>query len=223
MLSRYSRPMTTHEQKLLGFRIKREARVKSRIVSFLRILLLGITAAVPTGLVVAYFKTTQLGWFTCGLMIFTSGVMMALFYGDVRECNVKIAALRATADANVMDVVRCQATEMVEFEEYDDEGPTYVFQVEADRIWVVSGQDFYPTRKFPSTDFEIITSRGPTPFPAILRLAGHGTRLSAIRVVSVQTQRDLRIPEHGELITGRLADLEGLLERPAEQGARIAR
>ena len=204
--------MTHRERQILSLKIRREERVKGRILAFQRFLLLCMIAAAPIGLVVAHFKTAQLGWFTCGLMIFAGGLFILFFWADVRECNVKIAGLHATAEANEMDVVRCQANDMVEFEEIDDEGATYAFQVEANQLWIVTGQEFYSKRNFPSTDFEIATSRGRTPFPAILRIASHGKKLSPARIISVETIRKLRIPTHSELLTGRLEDLEQLLE-----------
>ena len=57
-------------------------------------------------------------------------------------------------------VMRIQSDAMVEFDEEEDEGACYAFQLDNRQIVFVSGQDFYPSARFPNTDFSLVTVYG---------------------------------------------------------------
>ncbi len=99
---------------------------------------------------------------------------------------------------------------MVVFEEQEDEGARYAFQV-GDRIVFVAGQDFYPSAKFPNSDFslvEITDSRG-TLVEMIIDSAGK--KLQPIRTIAAELQSKFRIPEHLQILQGKLEDIDRLL------------
>jgi hypothetical protein len=123
------------------------------------------------------------------------------------------ARTRSFEDAlhrNQAHVIRIRSDQMVAFEEREDEGACYAFQV-GDRIVFVSGQDFYPSAKFPNSDFslvEIIDSRG-TMVEMIIDTAGK--KLQPIRTIAAELKSKLSIPEHLQILPGKLEDIDRLL------------
>lgn len=100
---------------------------------------------------------------------------------------------------------------MLEFEEIEDEGACYAFQISDEEILFIEGQEFYSSAKFPNTDFEIVRifdSRGNLAEQLIHKL---GIRLKALRQVPAPIKVSLRMPEHLERVRGRLQDLEQIL------------
>jgi len=69
------------------------------------------------------------------------------------------ANLELYADAlrrNQARETRIRSDEMVELEEKEDEGSCYAFQLSEKRIVFVSGQDLYPSARFPNSDFSLV-------------------------------------------------------------------
>lgn len=58
-----------------------------------------------------------------------------------------------------MTSIQVKTTEYYELAEEEDEGVYYLFQIHPDKILSFGGQDFYPTKKFPNSDFEIVEGR----------------------------------------------------------------
>lgn len=52
--------------------------------------------------------------------------------------------------------LRVQSTQMVEFEEEEDEDACYAFQLDGGRILFVAGQSYYRSARFPNTDFSLV-------------------------------------------------------------------
>jgi hypothetical protein len=71
-------------------------------------------------------------------------------FADV--CQIESALRR-----NQACVIRIQSEAMVEFEEEEDEGACYAFQLNEHRVIFVSGQDFYPSARFPNSDFSLVS------------------------------------------------------------------
>jgi hypothetical protein len=124
-------------------------------------------------------------------------------------------------DRNQARVVRIRSAATVEFEETEDEGACYAFQISGDSIVFVCGQEFYASANFPNSDFSLVTildSRGGVVESAI---AKHGRRIHPSRTIAAAVWTNLRMPEHLEIVRGRLEDLEGLLILHPEGDARI--
>lgn len=131
----------------------------------------------------------------------------------LEERSKGLARVRSYEDSlrrNEAHVIRIQSDEMVAFEEQEDEGACYAFQV-GDRIVFVAGQDFYPSIKFPNSDFslvEITDSRG-TLVEMIIDSAGK--KLQPIRTIAAELQSKFRVPEHLQILQGKLEDIDRLL------------
>jgi hypothetical protein len=117
---------------------------------------------------------------------------------------------------NEADVVHIRADEMVEIKEYEDLGACYAFQVEPDKIVFVSGQDFYASRRFPNTDFSLVTIQSQDGEILELLIDKHGDKLKPKCKIPASAW-DLGLPNHLETLQGRLDDLEKLLEARAQR------
>ena len=104
-----------------------------------------------------------------------------------------------------------QATNAVEFEEVADEGACFAFEVAPYELMFVSGQEFYPSAKFPNTGFCLIYVYGESGDLVEFFIEKHGRKLRPARVISAATKAKLRVPANLECIPGTLDDLERIL------------
>lgn len=103
------------------------------------------------------------------------------------------------------------APQCLVFEEIEDEGACYAFQVEPEQVLFVVGQDFYESARFPNSDFSLVHIRAESGDLVEMPFLYRGSKLSPIRTVPARVKATLRIPEHLSVMEGSLADLEARL------------
>ena len=150
------RPLTRTERRLIRSKIhsftargRRASRVALPISGGVVLLLWlwTILASDAPWLVVTLF------WCVVGgaIAIWVRGTCRA--YGPFREMAHNLeSALRR----NAADVYDIHARSFVAFEEIEDEGAYYAFELEGDRLVFVTGQEFYEGARFPSLDFSLV-------------------------------------------------------------------
>ncbi len=111
-----------------------------------------------------------------------------------------------------------EATSFTEFEEVEDEGACYAFEIDWDRTVFVVGQQFYAGPKFPSHDFALVYILSERGDPVDMVIGKRGPRARAARTVPAVTKLELEIPEHLEVIAGRPRQVEDLLKSAATRG-----
>ena len=109
--------------------------------------------------------------------------------------------------------IRIQSDEMVELEEEEDEGACYAFQLSGKRIVFVSGQDFYPSSRFPNSDFSLVYIYGENEVLVETFIEKHGKKQRPKRKISAKLKSKMKVPDHLQVIEGKLDDLEELLAR----------
>jgi hypothetical protein len=107
--------------------------------------------------------------------------------------------------------VRVQASAVAEFEEEEDEGAGYAFEVGTETIVFISGQEFYPSRTSPNTDFSLIGIHGSEGELVEFYIEKRGHRLEASKTISADSEKRLRVPDHMERVDAPLSDLERAL------------
>ncbi len=125
-------------------------------------------------------------------------------FADVRQVE---SALRR----NEARVIRIQSQAMVEFEEVEDEGACYAFQLDKRRIVFVSGQEFYSSARFPNTDFSLVSIYGDDNILVEAFIEKQGNKLQPLRNISSEQKSKMMIPSHLETIEGDLNRIEQLL------------
>jgi hypothetical protein len=108
-------------------------------------------------------------------------------------------------------VTRIQSDAMVEFEEEEDEGACYAFQLKDRQIVFISGQEFYPSARFPNTDFSLVTVHGNEGVLAARFIEKNGTKLKALKQISAWQKSRLRIPDNMEIVEGNVDQIEQVL------------
>lgn len=116
--------------------------------------------------------------------------------------------------ANRAREVRLRSSRCVEFEEEEDEGACYAFDIDdgSSSIFIV-GQEFYEDDDFPNSDFSIVEILGTGGRPIDASLTKRGRRLKPERVIAARVKNRLELPEHLEVVHAPLAQIEAALDR----------
>ena len=117
------------------------------------------------------------------------------------------SALRRS-EADVYDI---RASAHAVFEEIEDEGACYAFELEGGRVVFVAGQEFYEGARFPSLDFSLVYPLDEHGQPVEMFIEKRGGKTAPARRIPAAVKKSLNIPDHLELRAGRIDDLEGLL------------
>jgi hypothetical protein len=132
---------------------------------------------------------------------------------DRQTCLARLRAHEAAISGNEVHVTRVRSDEMVEFEEVDDEGACYAFQVDGPRIVFLNGQEYYPSAKFPNSDFSLVDIYGPDGSVLEEWIEKTGSKLRPVRKIPRKLKWQMEVPAHMQVIEGRIADLENLLSK----------
>ena len=147
------------------------------------------------------------------------GAVLALWVArdakkDALELRSMAQSLQSALRRNAADVYDVQARDFVEFEEIEDEGAAYAFELDDGRVLFIAGQEFYPGAEFPSLDFSLVYFLDESGQTVDMQIEKRGGRASAQRLVPAAIKERLEIPEHLETRPGGIAHLEDHLEAP---------
>ena len=167
-------------------------------------------------ILIGAFSSQKISWLIITAIWVGLGSVIWLwsFLPESRKEQKQLSIYQDAINQNQVVVVRIASELMVALEEEEDEGACYAFQLPGERIIFVSGQDLYPTARFPNSDFSlvhILTGEGHLLERFITK---HGRKLKPLRTLSAKAKSRLRVPGHLETIQGRLEDLEHLLAIP---------
>lgn len=126
----------------------------------------------------------------------------------LREMSRRYESARRRDEVEVFDV---RSSGYAELEEFEDEGACYAFQIDDVRLVFVAGQEFYPQARFPSHDFSLVRILDERSQPVEMVIEKRGPQAAPARVIPAATKLRLEIPEHLEVIEGRLEQIEDLL------------
>ena len=209
MIEDFERDLTEVEQKALRRSISRHTRRQRTALSRSVLAACGVCGV----LWVATLLASDVSKLVITIFWVVTAMILALWawlFGR-REFRERLRSLRAGLEHHRARIVRIRASEMVEFEEIEDEGACYAFQLPEDQIVFVTGQEFYPGARFPNSDFSLVHV-----FDASGRLVEMftdktGSKIEPIRRVPAQMKKTLSIPDHLEIVKGRIDNIELLL------------
>jgi hypothetical protein len=203
------RPLTEAEVRLLKAKISSQARRHHRYRARIAVFALALWTGGSALTLVA--EKTLPSWIIIVVWAVIASLMAAwLVLEDRSRRSSRTRAFEDALSRNQARVTRIRSDQMVAFEEVEDEGACFAFQAE-ERIVFIAGQEFYPSARFPNSDFsllEITDGRGTT---VEVLIQTTGEKLQPIRTITAESQSKLRIPEHLQILTGRLEDIERLL------------
>ena len=163
-------------------------------------------------------RAVIVGFWVALAVLFTLWIGLPGRTGPRRQAMALEAALRY----NRARVFRVQSTRVVEFDEIEDEGACYAFDIsdglpagalaKAGRVIFVQGQEFYADADFPNSDFSLVDVLGPGDVIVDALITKDGARLEPERHIKREVKDRLIIPDHLEMIETDLARLESALK-----------
>ena len=216
MFERFERELLPKEKRLLSQKVSsfRARRRKSWITVF--VICFALCALSSLAILFGKGKGGDIppqlkGWGVLGMFCLWLVIGLWSISSARKHLSKQIARLEEALARNRAAVTRIASEQMVEFEEIEDEGACYAFQVAENKIAFVSGQEYYPSAKFPNSDFEIVDISCADGYPIEGGIEKRGKKLAPIRRIDAKTKETLAVPDDLSVIDGKLEDLEELL------------
>jgi hypothetical protein len=130
---------------------------------------------------------------------------------DARHIQAQVQMLESARSRDEAEVFDISARAFIEFQEVEDEGACYAFDLGDDTIVFVVGQQFYPGARFPSLDFSLVYPLAENGESADELIEKRGARAAPMRVIPRAAKLQLDIPEHLAVVHGSLERLEETL------------
>jgi hypothetical protein len=127
--------------------------------------------------------------------------------------------LESVLRRNTAAVYDIRARSFAAFEEIEDEGACYAFELEGNRLVFITGQEFYEGARFPSLDFSLVyvlDDRGQT---VDMFIDKRGAKTAPVRTIPAASKQALDVPDHLEVRRGTIVNLEASLT-PSSADAR---
>ncbi|HET9196538.1 MAG TPA: hypothetical protein VFO21_26870 [Vicinamibacterales bacterium] len=149
-------------------------------------------------------------WMVVTAFWLVTGGAIAVWVGrDMRQHASQFsgmaAGLRSALTANAAEVHDVRARAFVEFEEEEDEGACYAFEIEGPRLVFVSGQEFYSSARFPSLDFSLVYVLDEAGRTVDMLIDKRGARAKPAFTIPAVEHRER--PEHLEVRAGTIETL----------------
>ena len=210
------RPLTEKERRLLSSALAWRKRRQQTLPR--RMLLIGLAIFASFSAITVIATVADKGgpaWYYCLLISFAITLLISLWsYFDLRpKFQREVDVYRRALLRNEARVTRIQSSSIVEFEEQEDEGACYAFQLDGDQVVFVSGQDFYPSARFPNSDFSVIKIYADDGKLVEHLIEKNGVKLKPLRKISFQRKSRIRIPENFETINADLEHIEEVLSQ----------
>ena len=128
---------------------------------------------------------------------------------DRQSFDAMVAALGSALRRNLAEVCDIRSTRFAEFEEVEDEGACYAFELEdGNGIVFLSGQQYYEEARFPSLDFSLVFPLDEAGRTADMLIEKRGPKAVPERVIPASVKDRLAIPEDLQILPRPLDDIE---------------
>ena len=210
------RPLTATERRLLQAKARSLSKRGRRTAT----IYVPIGAAVIFALWLATIAVSDAPWTIITLFWIVVGGVIGLWVRrdmrkDAGHLEGMAERLRSALKRNEADAYDVRARSFAEFEEIEDEGACYAFELEDGRLVFISGQEFYAGAKFPSLDFALVYILDEQSRPVDMLIEKRSPRAAPARTIPGATKQKLELPDHLEMISGRIETLEAVLRQAA--------
>jgi hypothetical protein len=200
----FVRPLSDSERRFFNLESVRLKNLSSREFgpkSILTTLLVGLVAGAAFGLFANY------PWYWGALLGSIAGFLLKLIagfehYKDYRQFIVN------SDNAKEVKVIEIEAKRFIEFKEFEDLGVIYCFEIEPSKFFVLNGQEYYETPRFPCLSFEIIEIKG-----LLYTIRPKSRKESPNRTVLEDVSRDLEFYENEVVVEGDFENIEESLKK----------
>lgn len=208
-----TRPLHPSERRLLATRVR---ELRSRSADAPKVFLLG--KAIFGVLWLLTLLASDASWILITLFwIVVGGTIILWVWWDARKNleHVRRTArrMRAALEHDRAEVYDIEARAYAEFEEVEDEGACYAFDLGDGRLVFLAGQRFYPAARFPSLDFSLVRLLDPEGAPVDGWIEKRGERAEPDRVIPADVKWELEIPDSLGVVRGTLERLEEVLPK----------
>ena len=113
--------------------------------------------------------------------------------------------------------IKVVSAKYIELSEVEDEGVFYLFQIDDNKILSFGGQDYYPTKKLPTDNFEIVMCHGKSGELVLLEKHLSGNVIQPIQKITGQRKLELLSspmypnPDNFTIIQGQIEQIESRL------------
>lgn len=114
-------------------------------------------ASVIGGTIFGFFANYPWCYGTLWGVMFSTILFPIAIFERRRGISIRIQRLRQALALDRAYITEVRATGYASFREFEDLGAFFVFQVEPDKLFVLRGQDYYETPRFPCLNFEIVS------------------------------------------------------------------
>lgn len=207
------RPLTPAERRLLRCKIRRydvRPREIERRVAWI--------AAITAGLLwVLTLLASDAPWPVATVIWLVLGVVLYVWVlRDLRKESAPLPAMAASMESALRrdeaESFDIRATAYAEFEEIEDEGACYAFDLGDGRLVFLTGQQFYPSARFPGLDFSVVYPLDEDGASADMWIEKRGPAAEPDRVIPASVKWDL-----AERILGPLEIVQGSLDTIEER------
>ena len=214
MLTPSRRPLTPAEKRLLKAKIR---SLTERIRRLPRSAL-AVGLAVFAALWAWTLFASDASWVVVSAFWLVVGSVITLWVrrdlrAEGRQIEGIVRGLESALSRNAADVYDIRAKAFAELEEIEDEGACYAFELEGGRLVFITGQEFYESSGFPSLDFSLVYLLDEQDATVDMVIEKRGPKAVPAWIIAANVKRTLTVPEHLEVLDGRLDDL-GVLLRP---------
>jgi hypothetical protein len=211
-----TRPLTAAERRWLRLVAARRERLLLAATPYLMLLVGIVLFGGLWGLTVVATNADSNGpsWRVSGLLWLLLGIGITLWaYRDVKpHVHVRQEKFRSALRQNTACEIRVRSSMVVECENKQDRKKGwYAFQLGDERIVFVSARFCQRVRRFPTSDFSMVDIADEGGSIVVGFTRNHGDPLMPIRTISGQEAAGLRIPEHMEIVSGNLTQIDTLL------------
>lgn len=204
------RPLQDRELKILDKRLKQLDTNLKRQTRFLLIWTL-LAFAVGT---FAYFQmdtTSNVLWLVATVIIYL-GIAVWVTGKEYLLQQKEKKSIAYLKSKNSVTAIEVSSDLFYQLKEEEDEGVYYLFQLSDNKVFSFGGQDFYPSKKFPSNKFEVVEGRGLHDEVLLLETFCYGKKIKPTKIIAGQEKWNLLNspnypnPEKLTVVDGRIED-----------------
>jgi hypothetical protein len=211
------RPLTEAERRLVRCHLRRLER--DRATHWPRVI--GVTAVVVGILWLLTVLASDAPLWVITAFWSGLGIVLAVWVG--REPGAwdpsQTRQLERALGHGSASVTRIEALRYAEIEEQEDEGAHLVLELPNRSLTFLSGQDSYPTPRFPSARIDYIDILSPEGLPVLSTRSCKGKRLPLERTVPSDFKSQMTWPGDLEVRAGTLDDVEAVLRGGESRGS----
>lgn len=216
LLDSHRRALTDRERRLIRSRIRALQARGHRA----RTLALPLSSGVVLILWLATLLASDAPWtvITAFWLLVGGGIAMWVrrdMRKDESQLNAVAAGLSSALTRNEADVQDVRAVAFAEFEEIEDEGACYAFELPNQRLVFIMGQEFYAGAKFPSLDFSLVHVLDEAGNTVDMVIEKRSPRAAPAKTIAAAVKQRMTLPEYLEVRPGTIETLEATLVNPS--------